>query len=204
MCLGKKNEKHLTVSDPFNGSRQHALARTVLAKLGLAAIASLYLLLSAPSSQAQVVNATSPPPPPAAQPQPGIASPTNITVDANEPMFTTMCALLASGFEADVSAENWRPLRAQLRDRMQHQQGPAVEALREYYKQHDSADPGAALSRYLWFGLVAGPAPDFKPSMRREDLPPEVLGLEGFHELLSKYYQEQNINQLWRQKKTTN
>jgi hypothetical protein len=199
MCLGKKNEKHLTVSDPFNGSQQHALARTVLAKLGLAAIASLYLLLSAPSSQAQVVNATSPPPPPAAQPQRGIASPTNITVDANEPMFTTMCALLASGFEANVSAENWRPLRAQLRDRMQHQQGPAVEAIREYYKQHDSADPGAALSRYLWFGLVAGPAPDFKPTMRREDLPPEVLALEGFSDLLSKYYQEQNIRELWRQ-----
>jgi len=114
-------------------------------------------------------------------------------------MFTTMCALLASGFEADISAENWRPLRAQLRDRMQHQQGPAVEAIREYYKQHDSADPGAALSRYLWFGLVAGPAPDFKPSMRREDLPPEVLALEGFNELLSKYYQEQNIHQLWLQ-----
>ena len=199
MCLGKKNEKHLTVSDPFNGSRQHALARTILAKLGLAAIACLYLLLSAPSSPAQVVNATSPPPPPAAQPQRGIASPTNITVDANEPMFTTMCALLASGFEANVRAESWRPLRAQLRDRMQHQQGPAVEAIREYYKQHDSADPGAALSRYLWFGLVAGPAPDFKPTMRREDLPPEVLALEGFSDLLSKYYQEQNIRELWRQ-----
>jgi hypothetical protein len=82
---------------------------------------------------------------------------------------------------------------------MQHQQGPAVDAIREYYKQHDSADPGAALSRYLWFGLVAGPAPDFKPTMRREDLPPEVLALEGFNELLSKYYQEQNIHQLWRQ-----
>ena len=33
MCLGKRNEKHLTVSDPFNGSRQHALARTVVREL---------------------------------------------------------------------------------------------------------------------------------------------------------------------------
>jgi hypothetical protein len=114
-------------------------------------------------------------------------------------MFTTMCALLASGFEANVSAENWHPIRAQLRDRMQHQEGPAVEAIREYYKQHDSADPGAALSRYLWFGLVAGRAPGFKPTMNRSDLPPEVLALEGFSELLSAYYQEQHIGQLWRQ-----
>ena len=197
MHLAKKNAKRSAVSDPLNTSRRHSCARTLPAKLGLAIIGSLFLLLPAPSSHAQTVNSASAPP--AAQPQRGIAPPTNITVDANEPMFTTMCALLASGFEADISAESWRPLRAQLRDRMQHQQGPAVDAVREYYKQHDSADPGAALSRYLWFGLVAGPAPDFKPTMRREDLPPEVLALEGFSELLSKYYQEQNIRQLWRQ-----
>ena len=199
MHLGKKNAKHRSVNELLNISRRRPRARIFVANLGLATIGTLSLLLTAPSSQAQAVNSPPQPPPAAAQPQRGIAPPTNITVDASEPMFTTMCALLASGFEADISAENWRPLRAQLRDRMQHQQGPAVEAIRDYYKQHDSADPGAALSRYLWFGLVAGPAPDFKPTMRREDLPPEVLALEGFSELLSKYYQEQNIHQLWRQ-----
>jgi len=197
MHLGKKNAKHPTVNDALNGSRKHSRARTSAAKLGLATIGGLFLLLPAASSHAQTVN--SPPAPQAVGPQPQTAPVTNITVDASEPMFTTMCALLASGFEANISAENWRPLRAQLRDRMQHQQGPAVDAIREYYKQHDSADPGAALSRYLWFGLVAGPVPDFKPTMRREDLPPEVLALEGFNELLSKYYQEQNIHELWRQ-----
>jgi hypothetical protein len=199
MHLFKKKEKHRAVSDPLDGWRRHGRARTFSSKLGLAAIGGLFLLLPTPSTYAQKVNSAPPPPPPAARPQRETAPVTNITVDASEPMFATMCALLASGFEANVSGENWRPLRAQLRDRMQHQQGPAVEALREYYKQHDSADPGAALSRYLWFGLVAGPAPDFKPTMRREDLPPEVLALEGFSELLSKYYQEQNIHQLWRQ-----
>jgi hypothetical protein len=199
MHLGKKNAKHRAVHNPLNASRQRSSARTLSAKLSAAIIASLFLLLPAPSSQAQKVNSVAPPPPQAARPPHEPAPTTNITVDVSEPMFTTMCALLASGFEADISAENWRPLRAQLRDRMQHQQGPAVDSIREYYKQHDSADPGAALSRYLWFGLVAGPAPDFKPTMRREDLPPEVLALEGFSELLSKYYQEQNIHQLWRQ-----
>src|ERR1700758_2472569 len=58
---------------------------------------------------------------------------TNITVDGSEAMFTTMCALLAAGFEANVSAENWHPMRSQLRQTMQQQQGPAVEALREFY-----------------------------------------------------------------------
>jgi len=199
MHLSKKNVRDRSVSDPLIGSRLPSHALTLAAKFYLFIIGTLFLLLPAPSVQAQTVNSATPPPPPAARPQRETAPITNITVDGSEPMFTTMCALLASGFEANISAENWRPLRAQLRDRMQHQQGPAVDAIREYYKQHDSADPGAALSRYLWFGLVAGSAPDFKPTMRREDLPPEVLALEGFNELLSKYYQEQNIHQLWRQ-----
>src|SRR5262249_44602945 len=124
---------------------------------------------------------------------------TRVTVDGSEAMFTTMCALLAAGFEADVSAENWSPMRAQLRDRMQHQQGPAVEVLRNFYHQHELADPGAMLSRYLWFGLVTGPAPEFKPVLRRDELPPEVIALEGFQEILSNYYKEQKIGELWRQ-----
>ena len=200
MHLSKKNAKRDTGNDRLNDSQQRVRARTFDVKPGLAITAGLFLFLSAvPSSHAQKVNSAVPPPPQAARPQRETAPVTSINVDASEPMFTTMCALLAAGFEADISAQNWRPLRAQLRDRMQHQQGPAVEAIREYYKQHDSADPGAALSRYLWFGLVAGPAPDFKPTIRRDDLPPEVLALEGFSELLSKYYLEQNIHQLWRQ-----
>jgi TolA-binding protein len=114
-------------------------------------------------------------------------------------MFTTMCALLASGFEADVSAADWSPMRAQLRDRLQHQQGPAVDVMRNFYKQHELADPGQMLSRYIWFGLISGPAPKFAPALRRDELPPEVIALEGFQEILSNYYKEQKIGELFRQ-----
>jgi len=124
---------------------------------------------------------------------------TTVTVDGSEAMFTVMCALLASGFEANVNATTWSPMRAQLRDRLQHQEGPAVEVLRNFYKQHELADPGAMLSRYLWFGLVSGPAPKFEATLRRDELPPEVIALEGFQEILSNYYKEQKIGELWRQ-----
>jgi hypothetical protein len=122
---------------------------------------------------------------------------TNVTVDGSEAMFTTMCALLAAGFEAEVSSQNWTPMRAQLRDRMQHQEGPAVDAVREFYKKHELADPGTMLSQYIWFGLVSGPAPKFTPTLRRDELPPEVIALEGFSEILSAYYVEQHIGRLW-------
>jgi hypothetical protein len=136
---------------------------------------------------------------PASRPRLQAAPVTNVTVDGSEAMFTTMCALLAAGFEADVSSENWKPFRAQLRERLQHQQGPGVDAVREFYKKHELADAGAMLSQYIWFGLVSGPAPKFQPILRRDELPPEVIALEGFSEILSAYYQEQKIGQLWRQ-----
>jgi hypothetical protein len=122
-----------------------------------------------------------------------------VTVDGSEAMFTTMCALLAAGFESNVSADNWTAFRAQMRERLRHQQGPAVDAVRQFYRQHELRDPGATLSRYLWFGLVSGPAPAFQPILRRDELPPEVIALLGFSELLSSYYQEQKIADLWRQ-----
>jgi len=136
---------------------------------------------------------------PLPRPRPQTVPVTNVTVDGSEAMFTTMCALLAAGFEADVSADNWQPFRAQIRERVQHQEGPAVEALREFYHKREITDPGQMLSRYIWFGLVSGPAPKFVPILRRDELPPEVLALEGFSEILSDYYKEQNIGQLWKQ-----
>ena len=138
---------------------------------------------------------------PLPQPRPKwqAAPATTITVDGSEAMFTVMCALFASGFEADVNATNWSPMRAQLRDRLRHQGGPAVEVLRNFYKQHELADPGAMLSRYIWFGLISGPAPKFEATLRRDELPPEVIALEGFQEILSNYYKEQKIGELWRQ-----
>jgi hypothetical protein len=122
---------------------------------------------------------------------------TNITVDGSEAMFTTMCALLAAGFESQTSTDGWTPFRTQLRDRMEHAQGPAVDALREFYQKHQLNDPGAMLSQYIWFGLVSGPAPSFKPTMKRDDLPPEVITLEGFPEILSAFYVEQHIGRIW-------
>ncbi len=139
--------------------------------------------------------------PPAQTPvaRPRTAPPSTVSVDGSEAMFTTMCALLAAGFESNVNSDNWTAFRAQMRERLRQQQGPAVDAVREFYRQHELRDPGATLSRYLWFGLVSGPAPAFQPVLRRNELPPEVIALEGFSEILSNYYQEQKIGAMWRQ-----
>jgi tetratricopeptide (TPR) repeat protein len=169
-----------------------------MTKFGLYIVVALNsLALLWPSTASAQSSSSQNPPPSTSRLRPSPV--TNVTVDGSEAMFTTMCALLASGFESDVSAASWHPLRAQLRERMQHQQGPAVDAVREFYKKHQLADEGAMLSQYIWFGLVSGPAPKFELTLRRDELPPEVIALEGFSEILSAYYREQKIGRLWRE-----
>lgn len=119
------------------------------------------------------------------------------TIDVSEPMFATMCALYAAGYESNVNPDNWSSFRAQMRDRLRQEKGPAVDALKQFYRSHQFRDPGAMLSRFVWFALVSGPAPKFQPILRRDDLPPEVLDLDGFSEVLSAYYTEQNIHGIW-------
>jgi len=150
---------------------------------------------------AQVQTQAPPPAPPSPTARTGQrpAPQSAVTVDGSEAMFATICALVAAGFESNVSADHWTAFRSQMRERLRQQQGPAVEALREYYKQHELQDAGATLSRYLWFGLVTGPAPRFQTVLRRDEIPPDVLALEGFSEILANYYEEQKIGQLWRQ-----
>ena len=74
-----------------------------------------------------------------------------------------------------------------------------MDALKEFYRAHQFRDPASMLSRFVWFGLVSGPAPKFRPLLPRDQLPPDVLDLEGFSEILSNYYTEQKIGRMYRQ-----
>jgi hypothetical protein len=78
----------------------------------------------------------------------------------------------------------------QLRKRLQALQGPATVALRKYYAEHALGDSGATFSRFVSFALVAGPPPDFPFELRRDDLPPEALSLDGFNPFLANFYSE--------------
>ena len=129
----------------------------------------------------------------AASPQGGSTGP--ISVEANPQVFATMCALVAAGFGADSAPANADLAELQMHLRSLH--GPATEALRDYYAHHALADPGATLSRFMTFALIAGPAPKFLPALKRDELPPGALALDGFSEVLANFYQEAQIEELW-------
>lgn len=121
-----------------------------------------------------------------------------MAAEANPQVFAVMCALVASGYDAAGASDI--PEFAQLRTRLLALHGPATEAMRNYYKQHAFSDPSETLSRFVTFALVAGPAPDFRPGIEGGgQLPPDVATLEGFGPVLTAFYKEAQIEQIWRQ-----
>ena len=117
-----------------------------------------------------------------------------ISVEARPQLFVTLCALDAAGFDSNASAS---PGRLQLRQRLQQLQGPAVEAMRKYYREHALADSGATFSRFVSFALAVGPPPRFDFELRKDELPPDALALEGFNQILANFYREAQIDELW-------
>ena len=122
-------------------------------------------------------------------------SSSSVSVEASPQLFATVGALFAAGFDRAPNASSGDPLVARLRAL----QGPATEALRAYFRDHSSADPAETISRYVTFALVAGPPPKFELTLRREELPPDVLALDGFGQILADFYQEAGIDALWRE-----
>jgi tetratricopeptide (TPR) repeat protein len=120
-----------------------------------------------------------------------------VSVETRPQLFAVLCALDAAGFQSNAGTTKETPGRVQLRQRMVALQGPAVEALRKYYKEHILADSGATFSRFVSFALAVGPPPNFDFELRRDELPPDAFALEGFTEVLAAFYREANIDQLW-------
>jgi hypothetical protein len=125
------------------------------------------------------------------------AGPSEISVDASEQIFTTLCALDAAGFNADESTLAEMPARLALRADLLKQQGPATEAVRKYYRDHALADSGEMLSRYVTFALTIGPPPRFSFEVPEDALPPEALALQDFQPLLAAFYHEANLASQW-------
>ncbi|HEX4076554.1 MAG TPA: tetratricopeptide repeat protein [Candidatus Acidoferrales bacterium] len=133
----------------------------------------------------------------AQQPADANTNVTGISVQASPQVFATMCALGAAGYQVDESLLAQMPARRALRADLLKMQGPASDALRQFYQDHALADPGDTLSRYMTFAIVAGPPPDFNLPQNQELLPPDVVALDGFQEVLANFYREARLDSRW-------
>ena len=129
-----------------------------------------------------------------AAPLPQVAG-SAVQVEASPQLFATVGALFAAGYDHQPDASIADPLVARFRA----VKGPATDALREYFRNHSGSDATSIISRYVTFALIAGPPPKFELTMRAADLPPDVLALQGFSDVLANFYQEAQMDALWRE-----
>ncbi len=130
---------------------------------------------------------------------PGARAQGVVSIESNPQLFATMCALYAAGYVSETGG-TVHPVRARIRARMANQHGPAAQALRTFFREHQRGnDSAATLSAYISFALSVGRAPKFEYMVKREALPPDVIGLEGFNEVLAAFYAEAGIGALWEQ-----
>jgi tetratricopeptide (TPR) repeat protein len=120
-----------------------------------------------------------------------------VAIETRPQLFAVLCALDAAGFSSGVDTTNDSPGRIQLRRQMLALQGPGVQVLRKFYAEHALGDSGATFSRFVSFALAVGPPPNFEFELRRDELPPDALALDGFKEILANFYREQKIDELW-------
>ncbi len=120
-----------------------------------------------------------------------------ISVQASPQIFATMCALDAAGLDADESTLSEMPARLALRGDLLKMHGTATEALRQFYKDHALESPTETLSHYITFALIAGPPPAFEMPGDPQQLPPDVLTIDGFQKVLEDFYQEAHLDLRW-------
>ena len=112
-------------------------------------------------------------------------------------LFSVMCALDAAGLAVNPSVSSGQSDWAGLLDRLKQVHGPATDALRAFYHDHALADPGETMSRFISFGLVVSPPPAFAYQIDHDVLPPDVLSIEAFDQILRNFYREARLDLEW-------
>lgn len=124
---------------------------------------------------------------------------TNVVVDTNATLFAVLAAINVAGYDDGLNAPNASPLRQQIRARLLAHPLPVYNDLRVFYKAHLQDDPAQNLSQYISLAIFLGDPPDFKLQVRPQDLPGDVVRMQGFIPLLQRFYQDAGIGALWRQ-----
>jgi TolA-binding protein len=120
-------------------------------------------------------------------------------LDSSEALFTVLAALNATGYDSDLASDANSPVRARVRQLLADKQLDSLPDLRRFVTDHHLPDPIAELNQYISFALTVEGAPDFRPHMRPEELPPDVKKLEGLNAKIARFYREAEIGMMWKQ-----
>jgi tetratricopeptide (TPR) repeat protein len=126
-----------------------------------------------------------------------VAAQEPVPEDSSVQIFTVMAAINAAGYEADLDSPHNSPVRRQVREHIAAVNPPSLAALREFYRAHRQSNAARDLSQFISLALLIGAPPEFQFRVKEPELPLEVSALRDMLPLLSAFYREAGIQQLW-------
>lgn len=119
-------------------------------------------------------------------------------LDASPVLFSVLAAINAAGYDVDADSAANHPFRDVVRKELASRNIPCLEELKRFFSEHHQKDGTAELSQYVSFALVVDAPPVFNYRLRQNELPPDVVPLEGFAKLMARFHREAGIEELWR------
>src|SRR5215467_111701 len=112
---------------------------------------------------------------------PGPLQTTNVTVQPDMRLFTTMAALNAAGYDVEFGSE-YHPVREAARKYAMEVDADLLARLKDFYRSHKGQETDdVQLAKYISLAVSVGDAPAFKPITTREEfLPPDARSVIGF------------------------
>ncbi len=108
-----------------------------------------------------------------------------------------MAAVNAAGFDADIDSPANLPLRQKVRDYLKNRNIPSLTELKEFVALHKQGNPYADFSQFVSYALSIDGPPDFGFRYSQTELPPDVLPLAGLNSILTRFYREADLEQVW-------
>jgi tetratricopeptide (TPR) repeat protein len=124
------------------------------------------------------------------------------SLEVNQSLFVVMSAINAAGYDVDLENTANSPVRAAVRQYLAQKKLPVLENLKEFYALRRKPSLAQTLSQYVSFALcielVNGEkGPEFRYRYRIADLPPDVQEMDGFELLMTRFYRESGIGDLF-------
>jgi hypothetical protein len=110
-------------------------------------------------------------------------------IDASPSVFSVMAAWTAATADPNVAVTN--PVRAAVLQHVAAQNVAGLPKLKRFVRDH------RRLGSYISFALATHGPPDFRTRFNYNEIPPDVLELEGFEALMIEFHQQANIDALW-------
>jgi len=122
----------------------------------------------------------------------------NIDLRSDVRLFTVMAAVNAAGFSYEIPGKEMSAVRLAVRDELKQLSREISSRLRVFYTTHSFRRKTEAHSAYTSLALMLSGPPTFGFRADSPHIPDDVQRIVGFEELLSLFYEEAGLEEMWR------